>query len=93
MQGKIFLSLFDKTLEISLYRVLQNAIGRYLETLIGLLTFGMRVIKVRFIEGGIEPVLSHVRITSATSSPITNQNCWKNNGGISSGPRDFRGSI
>ena len=71
MLGKNFLSLFARTLEISLYKILQSAIGRYSETLTGLLTFGMRVIKVRFREGGIEPVLRHVRTASATSSPIT----------------------
>ena len=56
MLGKIFLSLFAKTLEINLYRILQSAIGRYSETLTRLLTFGMRVIKVQLIESGIERV-------------------------------------
>ena len=75
MLGKIFLSLFAKTLEISLYRILQSAIGRYSETLTGILSFGMRVVKVRLIEGGIEPMLRHVRTASTTSSPIIGQNC------------------
>ena len=51
--GRIFLSLFAKALEISLHKILQGAIRRYSVTRVGLLTFGIRVINVRFMEGGI----------------------------------------
>ena len=41
--GRRLFSLLAKTLDISLYRTLHRAIGLNLETLLGLFTFGMRV--------------------------------------------------
>ena len=45
------------------------------------------------MEWGIIPELRQFKTASVTSSPMVGQNCWKNNGGIPSGPRAFKGFI
>ena len=72
--GRIFLSLFATTLDTSLYMTLQRAMGRNSETTEGLLNLGIKVIKVRFMEEGIEPEFRQFRTAFKTSSPIAGQN-------------------
>ena len=49
---------------------LQRAMGRNSETTVVLFTFGIKVMKVLLIEGGIKPVFKQFRIAAETSSPI-----------------------
>ena len=64
------------TLEASLYMTLQRAMGRNSETTVGLFTLGIKVMKVRLMEGGIKPEFKQFRIADETSSPIEVQNFW-----------------
>ena len=49
---------------------LQREMGRNSETTDGLLTFGIKVIKVRFMEEGIESEFRQLRTAFETSSPM-----------------------
>ena len=49
---------------------LQRAMGRNSKTTVGIFTLGIKVIKVRLMEGGIELEFRQFRIANETSSPI-----------------------
>ena len=71
--GKILFNLLVITLETSLYRILHNDIGQYSDTRVGHFTLGIKVIKVLFIDGGIEPVFRQLSTAANTSSPMVCQ--------------------
>ena len=87
------MSLLATTLETSLYITVQRAMGRNSETIDGLLTLGIRVIKVQFMEEGIELEFKQSKTACKTSSPMVDQNFGKKIGGNQSGLGAFKGSI
>ena len=58
---------FSKTLEIILYRTLQRLMGRNSVTLLGIFTFGIRVIYVWLIDYNIWPEFKHDKTPFVTS--------------------------
>ena len=68
--GKTLFNLLANTLEISLYKILHSAIGQNLEIYYGLLTLGIRVMKVWFKPDKILTELRQERIALTTSSPM-----------------------
>lgn len=67
--------------------------GQNSETIDGLLTLEIRVIKVQFMEEGIELEFKQFKTTCETSFLTVDQNFWKKIRGNPSGPGAFNGSI